>query len=181
MHARGVIEGKFQDKKVFTGLVEAMVTRVDKDERGVGLQGFKYAPGVVEFAHILQTYGSSGYNAAKKNPATTYWALTSVSSIFECPLISSAYVESYRINRAHQPRFSVGITDATFEAVVSHLDKLNYCGPLCLACDNTQLLPALRPIHDKMKDVYYLLGSDADEPLEAGRAMDKPLVNCCRL
>jgi hypothetical protein len=88
-----------------------------------------------------------------------------VSSIFKYPLISSAYVESYRINRARQPRFAVGITDATFKAVVSYLDKLNYCGPLCLACDDTQLLPALRPIHDKVKDVYYLLGSDADEPI----------------
>jgi hypothetical protein len=61
-----VIEGKFQDKEVFTGLVEAMVTCVDKNARGVGTQGFRYSPGVKEFAHILQTYGSSGYNAARK-------------------------------------------------------------------------------------------------------------------
>jgi hypothetical protein len=49
--------------------------------------------------------------------------------------------------------------------VASYLKQLKYEGPLCLACDDTQLLPALRPYHDNVKDAHYLMGSDSDEPI----------------
>jgi len=39
-----VFAGKYDDLKVFTGLVEAMVMVKDREERGVGLQNFSYPP-----------------------------------------------------------------------------------------------------------------------------------------
>ena len=45
-------------EEIFTGLVEAMVMVKDKEKRDIGLQGFKYAPGVKEFAHILSIHST---------------------------------------------------------------------------------------------------------------------------
>jgi hypothetical protein len=45
--------GKFGDHGVFTGLVEAMVSKLDREERGVGMRNMKYSPSYDEFVHIL--------------------------------------------------------------------------------------------------------------------------------
>lgn len=42
-----------------------MVKRVDKKKRGVGFQGFKYAPGVVEFAHIVSIHSPRAYRTIR--------------------------------------------------------------------------------------------------------------------
>jgi len=68
------------------------------------------------------------------------------------------------MNRAHQPRFPIGIQECTFDLVISHLQKLDYRGPLSLACDDTQLLPAFRPYLDKETGKHYIVGSTS-EPL----------------
>jgi len=70
----------------------------------------------------------------------------------------------FRINRARQPRFPIGIQDRSFELAIEHLKKLGYTGPLGLSCDDTKLLPALRPYYDKATDKHYILGSTG-EPL----------------
>ncbi|KAJ6616598.1 hypothetical protein B0H10DRAFT_1915058, partial [Mycena sp. CBHHK59/15] len=41
--AQGTLKGKYTDFSVFEGLVEAMVMKVDRLERGVGMQNFKYS------------------------------------------------------------------------------------------------------------------------------------------
>jgi hypothetical protein len=69
-----------------------------------------------------------------------------------------------RINRARQPRFPIGIQDRNFELAIEHLKRLDYDGPLGLSCDDTKLLPALRPYYDKTTDKHYILGSTG-EPL----------------
>jgi len=40
LYAKGVISGEFKSEYIFTGLVEAMVSKKDKERRGIGLQGF---------------------------------------------------------------------------------------------------------------------------------------------
>ena len=44
---------------------------------------------------------------------------------------------------------------------------LNYNGPLSLSCDDTQLLPALRPYYDVKKGQHFLLGTDGEPMLLA--------------
>ncbi|KAF8150830.1 hypothetical protein B0H34DRAFT_615424, partial [Crassisporium funariophilum] len=61
LYARGVIEGHFKDESIFVNLVEAMVTQVDKKKRGVGFQGFRYAPGAVKLGHILSIISNRAY------------------------------------------------------------------------------------------------------------------------
>ena len=42
-----------------------MVSRKDKERRGVGLQGFKYTPGLTEFAHIINIHSPRAYQAIR--------------------------------------------------------------------------------------------------------------------
>ena len=65
LYAKGVISGEFKSEYIFTGLVEAMVSKKDKERRGIGLQGFKYAPGLTEFAHIINIHSPRAYQAIR--------------------------------------------------------------------------------------------------------------------
>ena len=47
--------------EVFNGLLEAMCTELDKAERGVGLQNFKYAPAWDELCHIIYIVSPRAY------------------------------------------------------------------------------------------------------------------------
>lgn len=50
--AEAVLSGQVNNE-VFSGLLEAMCTDLDKKERGVGLQNFRYAPAWDELCHII--------------------------------------------------------------------------------------------------------------------------------
>ncbi|KAF7305276.1 hypothetical protein HMN09_00778600 [Mycena chlorophos] len=56
--AKGVLAGKYSDYNVFLGLVNAMVQRVEREERGKGMQNFQYTPAWDEFMHITRTVRS---------------------------------------------------------------------------------------------------------------------------
>jgi hypothetical protein len=60
-----VIAGDFQDETIFTGLVQAMVTYKDREKHGASMRGFKYAPNVTEFAHIINIHGPRAYQALR--------------------------------------------------------------------------------------------------------------------
>ena len=66
LYAKGVLSGEYKNDQIFTGLVEAMVTSKEKEKKGVGLQGFKYAPGLQEFAQIISIHSPRAYRALKK-------------------------------------------------------------------------------------------------------------------
>lgn len=59
-YAVGVLNGKYNNE-VFNGLMEAVVTMYDKEERGVGMQNFKYAPAWDELCHIISTLSPRTY------------------------------------------------------------------------------------------------------------------------
>jgi hypothetical protein len=46
---------------VFTGLVEAMVCKMDREERGTGMQNFHYPPAYDEFMHCLKIQSPRAY------------------------------------------------------------------------------------------------------------------------
>lgn len=43
-----------------------MVTKHDREERGVGLQNFTYAPAWEEMSHLLQIHSPRAYRALKE-------------------------------------------------------------------------------------------------------------------
>lgn len=49
-YALGVLDGKFQGREVFEGILHAIVDAEDRKSRGVGLQNFAYDANVEEFA-----------------------------------------------------------------------------------------------------------------------------------
>ncbi|KAK6966380.1 hypothetical protein R3P38DRAFT_2816382 [Favolaschia claudopus] len=65
-YAQGVLAGKYKNE-VFNGLVEAMVTKTDREERGVGMQNFKYAPAYDEFCNIIRINSPAAYRAFQEH------------------------------------------------------------------------------------------------------------------
>lgn len=61
--AQGTLAGKYKNFSVFSGLMEAMVTKVDRLERGIGMQNFRYAPAWDEMMHIIKIHSPSALRA----------------------------------------------------------------------------------------------------------------------
>ncbi|KAJ6616170.1 hypothetical protein B0H10DRAFT_2219755 [Mycena sp. CBHHK59/15] len=136
--AQGTLQSKYQEFDVFTGLVEAMVMKTDKLERGVGMQNFKHPPAWDELSHIVRIHSPAAARAlAEHFPVRTE--------------------HSVREKEARQPRFPMEIGDRTFQLVEDFLEGLDYHGPVNLSCDDTKLFPGLRLYTDKDK-VDYLVG-----------------------
>lgn len=49
-----------------------------------------------------------------------------------------------------------------FDLTESHLQALNYHGPVGLACDDTKLLPSFQPYYDSDQQCHVLLGHAGD-------------------
>lgn len=60
-----VQNGKFEgdDCAAFLELVKAMVDAEDRNERGVGMQNFKYGPALLEFAHTCAIMSPTLYRS----------------------------------------------------------------------------------------------------------------------
>lgn len=64
-YAQGALSGKYDDK-VFGGLVNTMVAKLDCDERGVGMQNFRYAPARDELCHTVKIQSPRAFRALKE-------------------------------------------------------------------------------------------------------------------
>jgi hypothetical protein len=107
----------------------------------------------------ISSYSKCASYAHCAKPAVRYIANTHF-----CMLTGQC---AFRINCAHQPRFPIGIQDRSFELAIEHLKRLEYNGPLGLACNDTKLLPALRPYYNKATDKHYVLGSTGEPSILA--------------
>ncbi|KAJ6573789.1 hypothetical protein DFH09DRAFT_915806 [Mycena vulgaris] len=157
--AQGTLEGKYTEFKVFGGLVESMVQKVDRVERGVGMQNFKHAPSWDEMAHIVNIHSPRAAKALREH----------------FPLRSH---RNFRVKEAREPRFPMEINDHTFALVEAHLAALKYDGPVALSCDDTKLFPSLQLYTDKEKHADFLVGG-VDGPIRVAdpEAMKKILAD----
>ena len=72
--------------------------------------------------------------------------------------MSSAHSnDAIRRHHALQDGFPIGITDRTPKLIQDQLDRLGWRGPVGLSCDDTKLLPSLRP-HLESDGKYYIVG-----------------------
>lgn len=55
------INGKYDDNRVFLGLIEAMAGKADRREQNVGNQNFQYPKGVVDFSQLIMTISPQSY------------------------------------------------------------------------------------------------------------------------
>ncbi|KAJ6618077.1 hypothetical protein B0H10DRAFT_2379381 [Mycena sp. CBHHK59/15] len=157
--AQGTLQGKYSNYKVFSGLVEAVVQKADRVERGVGMQNFKYAPAWDEMAHIINIHSPRAADALREH----------------IPLRSH---RTFRCKEAREPRFPMVIDDRTFTLVQEHLAALKYEGPVALSCDDTKLFAGLRLYHDKIQKADFLVGG-VDGPIRVvdSAAMKKILAD----
>lgn len=71
-----MIDGAFDNDSVFVDLVSTMVQKKDKEMRGVGMQGFKYAPDIIQFANIISIHSPRAYHAIRHAlPLLDVWTL----------------------------------------------------------------------------------------------------------
>ncbi|TDL15221.1 hypothetical protein BD410DRAFT_809111 [Rickenella mellea] len=150
--AIGVVQGKYKNREVFTGLVKAMVVVQERQERGVGMQNFEYAPALDEFAHAMATISPQTYRFFSKE-------------------FQVRGERSFKKLQAKTPRFPIGITDQTFKLAKDYVQSLNYLGPLSLSCDDTKLHPALKMFWDPIKNCCFLLGG-IGEPMAVANARE---------
>ncbi|KAF8148819.1 hypothetical protein B0H34DRAFT_828006 [Crassisporium funariophilum] len=144
-YANGVLAGRYNDQ-VFSGLLEAMVQKRNRKERGVGMQNFRYAPAWDEFAHILNIHSPRAYRALRKH--------------FPAPA-----ERTLRKCKAQQPRFPQQICDCTFRLVQDHLAEIDYKGLCSLSCDDTKLFAMYRLYWDGEQHAHMLVGG-TDGPIK---------------
>ncbi|KAF8880856.1 hypothetical protein BD779DRAFT_1612653 [Infundibulicybe gibba] len=103
------------------------------------MQNFKYAPNLVEFAHIVHAHSARAYETLKD-------------------FLPVPSPRTLLLHKSRQPRFPVGIQERTFSLVVERLAELDYDGPIALSCDDTKLLASFHPYYDHDRGGYFLLG-----------------------
>ncbi|KAI0688683.1 hypothetical protein C8T65DRAFT_700472 [Cerioporus squamosus] len=140
--ALGALDGSFKDE-VFIGLIEAIMVKKDKITRGVGMQGFKYAPAFDEFMQLINVHSPKAYRFITKH-------------------IPGRTQRSIQHNEALRPRFPIGISQRTFEIAVEYLNMLEYTGPVGLSADDTKLVPGFDPVFDKQRNGFVILGGIGD-------------------
>ena len=65
-YCKGVVSGKYKGDDMFGLLLQAVVIKREKEARGVGMQNFKYAPDLVEFAHVIHAHSAKAYDALRE-------------------------------------------------------------------------------------------------------------------
>ncbi|KAJ3770857.1 hypothetical protein FB446DRAFT_646265 [Lentinula raphanica] len=163
--AQGAVEGKYKDDEVFLGLVHAMVNKIDRKDRGVGMQNFTYTPAWDEFAHIVSIHSPRAYDFLQRHfPARDR--------------------RSFRSMQSRKPKLPLTICDETFSLVKSRLDALGYSGPVAVACDDTKLFSSLRLYWDSTEGQngsYVLVGGTkgpivVENPDDVERYMKDPSI-----
>ncbi|KAJ3816326.1 hypothetical protein F5880DRAFT_1456516, partial [Lentinula raphanica] len=123
-----------------------MVQKVDRAERGVGMQNFRYAPAFDEFVHIVEIHSPRVHRFLSQ-----HFPVRSRNSI--------------RQHESRQPKLPMNISSETFKLVKKHLQALQYQGPVSISCDDSKLQPMLRLYWDGVKQRYFLVGG-VDGPRE---------------
>ncbi len=143
-YAQGVLSGTYNDK-LFDGLLRATVQKLDREERGVGMQNFKYAPTWDETCNILNIASPSAYRLIREH-------------------LAAPAARTFRKREARQPRFPLEICDETFQLVVDYLKEIDYSGSTSLSCDDTKLFSTFRLYWDAKKGKHFLIGG-TDGPI----------------
>ncbi|KAG8717565.1 hypothetical protein FRC09_014080 [Ceratobasidium sp. 395] len=141
-----IIAGEQKSPDILTGIIHVMAAKEDRLSRGKGMQGMIRPPSLVAFCQALLVTSPRGYNMIGKK-------------------LAFPEERNLRLHRSRAAGFPIGITDETISRVVEHLGKIEHTGPVCIACDDTQLLCKLSPYYDGQKQEWYLLGN-IGEPIK---------------
>ncbi|TFY58102.1 hypothetical protein EVG20_g8283 [Dentipellis fragilis] len=144
-YARQFAAGKFDKNPVFLGLVEVMVTTVDRQDHGKGLQNSYYPPAYDEWCQEMQIISPVSAQAFKQHfPARSE--------------------RNMRVKRSKAPQFKQGIGPHTLRHAQEYILDYAYPsdGPLVLAVDDTKLTPVFHPYLDGETGKYFIVGGTGD-------------------
>ena len=129
----------------------------DREERGVGMQNFKYPPAWDEICNVLRIQSPQAYRTlTEKIPGRSQRNFRYVLS----NKVSRTFINmSCSLKESRKPRFPMTICESTFELAQTHLQSLNYNGPVGLSCDDTKLFSALRLYWDEQEQSHFIIGS----------------------
>ena len=65
VYTQDVLSWKYQGNEMFGNLLQILIVKIKKEQKGIGMQNFKYLPDIVEFAHIIQAHSTRVYEALK--------------------------------------------------------------------------------------------------------------------
>ena len=162
--AVGAINGKYDDNRVFLSLIEAMVGKVDRSERKVGNQNFKYTKEVVDFSQLIMTISPQSYRYMRPQlqlPTLRY--LQCVCSAI--PHLGQPFLTNRRILRSQSHKFPRSICDECFMHARDYINSVEYTGPVTLACDDTKLHPSLQVYWDTALETHVLVGTTSTETI----------------
>ena len=133
--ALGVLSGKHTNK-LFSGLMQAVLAKDDREDRGVGMQNFTYAPAWEELCHIIQIHSPRTYRALKA-------------------FLPMPNERTFRMKESRQPRFPMEIFWDGSQGAYYIIGGIN--GPLRVL-DAEQVDDALKKANSrKAEKVWYSL------------------------
>ncbi|KAL1700129.1 hypothetical protein EV121DRAFT_214771 [Schizophyllum commune] len=137
----GRLEGRYDDT-LLTGIVHAVLVMHSKEERGVGMQNFKYMPAYDEFMQIIFS----------QSPSVARLIGTHL------PVRSD---RSMRAQEALKPKFPLVIGPPMFVRARSQLEALGCLSePACVAADDSKLSGELRSYWDEELRCFVAAGGD---------------------
>lgn len=79
---RGILGGEY-DGSMFGALFSAWLVKIDKERRGVGMQGFRYLPPLKDLGYVIHMTSPSAYKILREfipleHPRTIRWVQLNV-------------------------------------------------------------------------------------------------------
>ncbi|KAJ2915314.1 hypothetical protein MD484_g5089, partial [Candolleomyces efflorescens] len=138
--AKGVVSGEY-DSQIVLGMVEAFVAKNDRAQAGKSLRNLQYTPAFSDFCDILSALSPVAYATFREH-------------------FGGRTPDSIRKLRMKRPRFQPGFSASNVATIATTLAQYNYCGPVTLSWDDTDLEPAIS-IFQESKDISIIVGGSA--------------------
>ncbi|KAF8959326.1 hypothetical protein BDZ97DRAFT_1923016 [Flammula alnicola] len=148
--ARQFAQGKFEKDNVFIDMIKVMVARVEREERGRGMQNMQYPPAFDEWCHELLCIRPEAYRSFQL-------------------AFGGRTERSFLQIRSSKPSFMQGIGAQTLERARQYLKDYGYPsdGPLATGVDDTKLLACFRPYYDGSQKKWFMVGGTGEPMLVA--------------
>ncbi|KAL1715092.1 hypothetical protein EV715DRAFT_208265 [Schizophyllum commune] len=126
-------------------MLQCVVIKFDRNERGKGLRNFKYPPDLVQLALNISMKSASAYEMLQEH-------------------VQIPQLRMLKNIQAKQPRLPIGLqTSRGAELVLEYFVRLRYYGPVALSCDDTKVLCSLNVYFDNARQCYFVIGHTGEE------------------
>ncbi|KAL5536122.1 MARS2_3 [Sanghuangporus sanghuang] len=143
-YAKGVVQGEFKEHVVFQGLVESVLLKLDRENKGKNLTNFRYPPAFAEFMSTVQLLSTRTHKLLSEH--------------FPVPSARNLIKQ-----RAKEPQFLPGISPRSFDLVDKFVSSLKVpMRIVALSADDTKLFPTFRTFQNRETEELYIVGGVGD-------------------